>query len=83
MSKPSRFRVFRGRVDGNDLANIHTLGKLVGSAITSEMQGDLSTTADGLILDSLSLDNSGASHVFIGGRFPNACLLYTSPSPRD
>jgi len=72
MSKPSRFRVFRGRVDGNDLANIHTLGKLVGSATTSEMQGDLSTTADGLILDSLSLDNSGASHVFIGGRFPDA-----------
>tara|TARA_Y100000310_G_scaffold50848_1_gene46933 strand:- start:4901 stop:5854 length:954 start_codon:yes stop_codon:yes gene_type:complete len=69
MSNPSRFRLYRGRVDGDDLANVHTVGKVLTS---DGIQVDLSTTAGGLILDTLSLDNSKASHVFIGGRFPNA-----------
>ena len=68
MSNPSRFRMYRGRVDGADTANLHTLGKVSASAVTSY---DLSSSAEGLILDTLSLDNSAASHVFVGGRFPN------------
>ena len=69
MAHPSRYRVFRGRVDGADRANLHTLGKVLADG---SMQADLSTTADGLILDTLSLDNALASHVFVGGRFPDA-----------
>lgn len=69
MSQPSRFRMFRGRVDGQDLANVHTLGKVLAAG---SVQADLSTTTDGLILDTLSLDNSAASHVFVGGRFSDA-----------
>jgi len=69
MSQPSRFRMFRGRIDGQDLANVHTLGKVLA---TGSVQADLSTTTDGLILDTLSLDNSAASHVFVGGRFSDA-----------
>jgi hypothetical protein len=61
--------MYRGRVDGSDLANVHTLGKILAS---TDIQADLSTTADGLVLDTLSLDNSAASHVFVGGRFPDA-----------
>ena len=69
MAHPSRYRVFRGRVDGADRANLHTLGKVLADA---SMQAALSTTADGLILDTLSLDNAVASHVFVGGRCPDA-----------
>ena len=71
MSQPSRFRMFRGRIDGQDLANVHTLGQHLDVGGLS-MQADLSTTTAGLILDTLSLDNSATSHVFVGGRFPNA-----------
>ena len=61
--------MFRGRIDGQDLANVHTFGKILAS---TDIQADLSTSADGLILESLSLDNAAASHVFVGGRFPDA-----------
>lgn len=68
-----RFRVYRGRVMGPDLANIHS----VGVQLTSDIEADLGAvptagSEHGYFLNHVSIDNGAASHVFLGGRIPAA-----------
>ena len=86
-TEPFELQVARGQISGHSVLNIYGYQTAVGTSFVPVWEGNSSYTFPGSaiqmhIASSVNTgDDKTATLVLISGL--DACLLYTSPSPRD